>query len=54
MLAAAEALEFERAASIRDRISKMRDSVGQPVATQARSIAACLPEQFILIRLGDP
>ncbi|MEM9354260.1 MAG: excinuclease ABC subunit UvrB [Planctomycetota bacterium] len=28
---AAEALEFERAAAIRDRIEKMRDSIGQPV-----------------------
>jgi excinuclease ABC subunit B len=35
MLAAAEALEFERAASIRDRIERMRDSVGQPVAAVA-------------------
>src|SRR5690606_23965872 len=29
MLAAAEALEFERAAQIRDRITRMRDSVGE-------------------------
>ena len=28
---AADAMEFERAAAIRDRIEKMRDSVGQPV-----------------------
>jgi excinuclease ABC subunit B len=31
MFAAAEALEFERAAAIRDRIEKLRDSVGKPV-----------------------
>jgi len=31
MLSAAEALEFERAAAIRDRIEQMRDAVGQPV-----------------------
>ncbi len=32
MLAAAEALEFERAAALRDRIAKMQDSVGQKVS----------------------
>ena len=32
MLAAAEALEFERAAAIRDRIVQMQDSLGQKVA----------------------
>ena len=32
MLAAAEALEFERAAAIRDRIDQMRDAIGKPVA----------------------
>ncbi|TWU27461.1 excinuclease ABC subunit UvrB [Bythopirellula polymerisocia] len=31
MLAAAEALEFERAAAIRDRIEKMQDAIGEPV-----------------------
>ncbi|MDZ4819677.1 MAG: excinuclease ABC subunit UvrB [Planctomycetota bacterium] len=31
MFAAAEALEFERAAGIRDRIEKVRDSIGKPV-----------------------
>ncbi len=31
MLAAAEALEFERAAAIRDRIEKMRSSMGEAV-----------------------
>jgi excinuclease ABC subunit B len=31
MYAAAESLEFERAATIRDRIEKMRDGIGKPV-----------------------
>jgi excinuclease ABC subunit B len=31
MMAAAEAMEFERAAVIRDRITTMRDAIGQPV-----------------------
>jgi excinuclease ABC subunit B len=31
MLAAAEALEFEKAAALRDRITKMQDSIGQPL-----------------------
>ncbi|HEY2412037.1 MAG TPA: excinuclease ABC subunit UvrB [Pirellulaceae bacterium] len=32
MLAAAEAMEFERAAVIRDRIAKMEDQIGKPVS----------------------
>jgi excinuclease ABC subunit B len=32
MLAAAEAMEFERAAAIRDRISSLRDQIGRPMA----------------------
>jgi excinuclease ABC subunit B len=32
MLAAAEAMEFERAAIIRDRIGQMRDQIGKPVS----------------------
>ncbi len=35
MLAAAEGLEFERAAALRDRIQKMRAAVGEPVAEVA-------------------
>jgi excinuclease ABC subunit B len=31
MFAAAEALEFERAAAIRDRIERLRDAVGKPM-----------------------
>lgn len=37
MLAAAEALEFERAAAIRDRIDKLKHSLGKPVADVADS-----------------
>jgi excinuclease ABC subunit B len=33
MFAAAEAMEFERAATIRDRIGSLRDQIGKPVAT---------------------
>ena len=32
MYAAAEAMEFERAAIIRDRIEQMRDQIGKPVS----------------------
>ncbi len=37
MLAAAESLEFERAAALRDRIQKMRKSIGQTVAKSSES-----------------
>jgi len=40
MLAAAEALQFERAAAIRDRIEQMRESVGQPVDAVKEQSAA--------------
>ena len=33
MLSAAESLEFERAAAIRDRINQMKDSIGKPLST---------------------
>jgi excinuclease ABC subunit B len=32
MLAAAEELEFERAAAIRDRIAQMRNQLGKPLS----------------------
>jgi excinuclease ABC subunit B len=32
MLAAAEALEFERAASLRDRVMQLRENIGKPLA----------------------
>ncbi|MCA9103291.1 MAG: excinuclease ABC subunit UvrB [Planctomycetales bacterium] len=37
MLAAADALEFERAAALRDRIEKMQESIGRPVAEVAKA-----------------
>jgi excinuclease ABC subunit B len=37
MMAAAEEMEFERAAASRDRIKALRDSVGQVVATRSGS-----------------
>jgi len=40
MHAAAEALEFERAAALRDRIEKMKDSVGEVLETVEASSAA--------------
>jgi excinuclease ABC subunit B len=35
MLSAAEALEFERAAALRDRITQLQDSVGKPIGEVA-------------------
>jgi excinuclease ABC subunit B len=32
MLAAAEALEFERAAALRDQITRLQESLGKPLA----------------------
>ncbi len=37
MLQAAEDLEFERAASLRDRISRMQDSIGEPLSSVSDS-----------------
>ena len=35
MMAAAEALEFERAATLRDRITQMQDAIGERVSDVA-------------------
>ncbi|MBP90842.1 MAG: excinuclease ABC subunit B [Planctomycetaceae bacterium] len=35
MMAAAEALEFERAASLRDRITQLQESIGEPLSSVA-------------------
>jgi len=40
MLAAADALEFERAASIRDRIEQMRDSLGEKISDTEKATPA--------------
>jgi excinuclease ABC subunit B len=37
MMAAADALEFERAASLRDRITQLRDEVGKDIRDVAPS-----------------
>jgi excinuclease ABC subunit B len=39
MFAAAEAMEFERAATIRDRIGKLRDQIGKPMSVVRESDA---------------
>ncbi|MEQ1905553.1 MAG: excinuclease ABC subunit UvrB [Pirellulaceae bacterium] len=38
MLEAAESLEFERAAAIRDQINKIKDSVGEPLSTATMTV----------------
>ena len=35
MLAAAENLEFERAAALRDKIMRMREKIGEPVESDS-------------------
>ena len=37
MLTAAEDLDFERAANLRDRISQMQDSIGEPLSEATSS-----------------
>jgi excinuclease ABC subunit B len=37
MLAAAEELDFEKAATLRDRINRMKDAVGEPIASYETS-----------------
>jgi excinuclease ABC subunit B len=37
MLAAAENLEFERAAALRDKILRMRDRIGEPIEDEEES-----------------
>ena len=45
MHAAADEMEFERAAKIRDRIDQMREAVGQPVDSSKRTSAAKAAEK---------
>jgi excinuclease ABC subunit B len=55
MYAAAEAMEFERAATIRDRISGLRDQVGKPMAAvQERDGAASTKRRGAKKKTGDP
>ena len=55
MFAAAEAMEFERAAAIRDRIEQMRESVGKPVdAVQEREPGGRKGKRARKKKDGDP
>ena len=55
MYAAADAMEFERAAAIRDRIEQMRESVGQPVdAVKAREPSGRKGKRARKKKDGDP
>jgi excinuclease ABC subunit B len=55
MYAAAEAMEFERAATIRDRIGNLRDQVGKPVAAvRERDGEASKKRRGTKKKPGDP
>jgi excinuclease ABC subunit B len=54
MLAAAEAMEFERAATIRDRISQLRDEVGKPVAAVRERDTEKKKKRGAKRKQGDP
>jgi excinuclease ABC subunit B len=54
MMAAAEAMEFERAASIRDRITQMRDQIGNPVSAVPEKEAKGKKRRGAKKKQGDP
>ncbi|MEX2306283.1 MAG: excinuclease ABC subunit UvrB [Pirellulales bacterium] len=54
MYAAAEAMEFERAATIRDRISHLRDQVGRPVAAVRDGEPVSHQRRGTKKKTGDP
>jgi excinuclease ABC subunit B len=55
MFAAAEAMEFERAATIRDRIGQLRDQVGRPVtAVRERNGDGAKKRRGTKRKTGDP
>ncbi|HEX3602291.1 MAG TPA: excinuclease ABC subunit UvrB [Lacipirellulaceae bacterium] len=54
MMAAAEAMEFERAASIRDRITQMRDQVGNPVSAVPEKEVGGKKRRGAKKKQGDP
>ncbi len=54
MLAAAEEMEFERAATIRDRISQLREQVGRPVAAVREHDTAAVKKRGGKKKMGDP
>ncbi|HEX2474389.1 MAG TPA: excinuclease ABC subunit UvrB, partial [Lacipirellulaceae bacterium] len=54
MMAAAEGMEFERAATIRDRISQLRDEVGKPLAAVRERDAEKKKMRGAKKKQGDP
>jgi excinuclease ABC subunit B len=54
MYAAADAMEFERAATIRDRIERMRESVGKPINAVPESEAGGRKGRRGKRKTGDP
>jgi excinuclease ABC subunit B len=54
MYAAAEGMEFERAAAIRDRISRMREEIGKPVTAVAEKEPAGRKQRGGKKKPGDP
>jgi excinuclease ABC subunit B len=54
MFAAAEAMEFERAASIRDRISELRDQIGKPVTAVREGDGDGAKKRRGKKKMGDP
>jgi excinuclease ABC subunit B len=54
MLAAAEAMEFERAATIRDRIGQLRDEVGKPLAAVREREMQKTKKRGVKKKQGDP
>jgi excinuclease ABC subunit B len=54
MFAAAEAMEFERAASIRDRIGQMREQIGKPVSDVPEKETGGKKRRGTKKKQGDP
>jgi excinuclease ABC subunit B len=54
MFAAAEAMEFERAASIRDRIGQMREQIGKPVGAIKEKDSSSRKRRGAKKKAGDP
>jgi excinuclease ABC subunit B len=54
MMAAAESMEFERAATIRDRISHLRDEIGKPLAAVGEREMGGKKKRTAKKKQGDP
>jgi excinuclease ABC subunit B len=54
MYAAAEEMEFERAATIRDRIGQLREQVGRPVAAVREKDPSSRKRRGTKKKAGDP